>query len=91
MARAPGDALELNMSDAKNLIPAYALLSRIRLSSSPDVLATVERVVKEIIGTYAKPNPSPEQIRSGATNGDDPLRIFFDIRHAELESMQRKT
>src|SRR5712671_7998150 len=49
------DAMGHNMSDPKNLIPAYALLSRIRLSSSPDVLAAAEEVVKKIIGTYAKP------------------------------------
>jgi hypothetical protein len=78
------------MSDPKNLIPAYALLSRIRLSSSPDVLAAAEEVVKQIIGTYAKPNLTPEQIQSKATNGEDPLRNFSDICRAELEFMQRQ-
>ena len=87
-ARALVDALEHNVSDPKNLIPAYALLSRIRLSSSTDVLANAEAVVREIIGTYAKPNLTPEQIESRATNGDDPLRKFSDICRAELESMQ---
>ena len=82
------DALEHNVGDPKNLIPAYALLSRIRLSSSPDVLANAEAVVREIVGTYAKPNLTPEQIQSRATNGDDPLRKFSDICRAELESMQ---
>jgi hypothetical protein len=55
-ARLLVDALEHNVGDPKNLIPAYALLSRIRLSSSPYVLATAEEVVRDIIGTYAKPN-----------------------------------
>jgi hypothetical protein len=87
-ARALVDALEHNMNDPKNLIPSYALLSRIRLSSSPDVLASAEGVVREIIGTYAKPNLTPEQIRSRATNGEDPLRHFSDICRAELEAMQ---
>jgi hypothetical protein len=82
------DALEHSVSDPKNLIPAYALLSRIRLSSSPDVLAAAEEVVREIIGTYSKPNLTPEQIRVRATNGEDPLRSFSDICRAELESMQ---
>jgi hypothetical protein len=84
------DALEHNFHDANNLIPAYALLSRIRLSSSPDVLATAEVVVRDIIGTYAKPNLTPEQIESRAANGDDPLRNFSDICRAELVSMQRQ-
>jgi len=84
------DAMRHNMSDPKNLIPAYALLSRIRLSSSPDVLAAGEEVVKKIIGTYAKPNLTPEQIQSTAMNGEDPLRNFSDICRAELEFMQRQ-
>ena len=90
-ARLLVDALEHDVGDLKNLIPAYALLSRIRLSSSPDVLASAEGVVAEIIGTYSKPNLTLEQIRSRPTTGeDDPLRRFSDICRAELESMQRQ-
>ncbi len=36
------DALETNALDPKNMIPAYALLSRIRLCSPPRVLASAE-------------------------------------------------
>lgn len=78
-ARLLVDALEHNVGDPKNLIPVYALMSRIRLSSSPDMLATAEELVKEIIGTYSEPNLTPEQIQYRATNGDDPLRRFSDI------------
>ena len=89
-ARGLPDALEHTESDPKNLVPAYALLSRIRLSSCANVLNAAEAVVREIVITYAKPNMTPEQIHSMATNGgDDPLRKFSDICHAELESMQR--
>jgi hypothetical protein len=87
-ARLLVDALEHNFNDAKKLVPAYALLSRIRLSSSPDVLASAEAVVRGIIGSYTKPNLTPEEIQSRAVNGEDPLRNFSDICRAELESMQ---
>jgi hypothetical protein len=87
-ARALLDALGHNLGDPKNLIPTYALLSRIRLSSSREVLTSAEEVVREIIGTYRKPNLTPEQIQSTATNGEDPLRNFSDICRAELDSMQ---
>jgi hypothetical protein len=71
------------------LIPAYALLSRIRLSSPPAVLASAEEVITEIIATYSKPNLTPEQIRARATIGEhNSLRRFSDICRAELESMQ---
>ncbi len=89
-ARTLLDALGHSLGDPKNLIPAYALLSRIRLSSSREVLAAAEEVVKEIIGTYPKPNLTPEQIQSTATNGEDPLRNFSEICRAELDSMQRQ-
>src|SRR6202166_4800777 len=53
-ARLLVDALENNFNDATKLVPAYALVSRIRLSSSPDVLATAEEVIRDIIATYTK-------------------------------------
>jgi hypothetical protein len=88
-ARVLVDALEHNVGDPKDVIPAYALLSRIRLSSSPDVLAAAEDVIREAVATYARPNLTPEAIRSRATGGDDLLRKFSDICRAELDSMQR--
>ena len=45
-ARLLVDALEYNTSDPQKLIPAYALLIRIRLSSSSSVLAKAEEVIK---------------------------------------------
>jgi cell division septum initiation protein DivIVA len=55
-AHALADAIQHNLQDLNNLTPAYALLSRIRLSSSADVLASAERVVQHIINTYSEPN-----------------------------------
>jgi hypothetical protein len=84
------DASQHNVIDPNNLIPAYAALSRMRLSSSPQVMATAEEVVKRIVGSYSEPNLTPEQIQSRATSGDDPLREFSYICRSELESMQRR-
>lgn len=89
-ARLLVDASEHNTTDPRNLILSYALLSRIRLSSSQDVLVAPEEVVKGIIGTYAKPNLTAEQIQSAAMSSEDPLRNFSDICRAELESLQRQ-
>jgi hypothetical protein len=87
-ARILMDALEHNFSDPNKLIPAYALLSRIRLSSSQTVLMSAEKLVRDIIDTYTRPNLSPEQIRSNAMKGEDPLKDFSEICRIELESMQ---
>src|SRR4029077_16678339 len=58
-AHALADAIQHNLQDPNNLTPAYALLSRIRLSSSSDVLASAERVVEHIINTYSESRESP--------------------------------
>jgi hypothetical protein len=89
-ARLLVDALEHNASDPQKLIPAYALLSRIRLSSSSSVLAKAEEVIKTIMTTYPQPNLTAEQIQSRAVNGEDPLKQFSNTCRGELESMQKQ-
>jgi hypothetical protein len=86
-AYALADAIQHNLQDPNNLTPAYALLSRIRLSSSIDVLASAERVVQHIINTYSEPSLIPEEIQSRAAKREDPLREFSDICRADLEAM----
>jgi hypothetical protein len=89
-ARLLVDALAHNTSDPQKLIPAYALLSRIRLSSSSSVLAKAEEVIKTIMTTYPQPNLTAEQIEFRAANGEDPLRQFSNTCRGELESMQKQ-
>jgi hypothetical protein len=83
------DALQHNFGDPQKLIPVYALLSRIRLSSSSRVLGTAEDVIKTILHAYEQPL-TPEQIQIRAMNGEDPLRQFSDTCRAELDSLQRQ-
>lgn len=86
-ARALADALQHNLQDANKLVPTYASLGRIRVSSSNDVLAGAERVVDEIIAIYSAPNLTPQEIQSRAAKRDDPLRDFSSICRCELESL----
>jgi hypothetical protein len=86
--RALADSLQHNFQDLDKLIPTYAALSRIRVSSSSDVLASAERVVDQIVMTYSEPNLTSEEIQSrAAAKGDDPLRDFSTICRRELESL----
>jgi hypothetical protein len=89
-ARLLVDAMQNNVSDLQKLLPVYALLSRIRLSSSEPVLQTAEQVIKTIVNTYPQPNLTADQIESRAVNGQDPLRLFSDTCRTELESLQRQ-
>jgi hypothetical protein len=89
-ARLLVDAAEHSVGDPQNLIPAYALLSRIRLGSSPAVLKAAEDVVKHIIESYGRPNLTAEEIESVAVSDQDPLRNFSNVCRAELESIQKQ-
>ena len=89
-ARLLVDAMQQNASDLQRLLPVYALLSRIRLSSSERVLREAEQVIETIVSTYPQPNLTPEQIESQAVSGEDPLRRFSDTCRTELDSMQRQ-
>src|ERR1700687_249525 len=89
-ARLLVDAMQHNVSDLQKLLPVYALLSRIRLSSSEPVLQTAEKVIKTIVRIYPQPNLTAEQIQTQAVNGQDPLRQFSDTCRTELESLQRQ-
>ena len=81
------DALENSFKNPDKLIPAYALLSRVRLSASREVLANAEGLVREIVKVYSEPNLTPEEIRARAVNGSDPLKRFSELCRAELDSM----
>jgi hypothetical protein len=83
------DAMQHNTTDLQTLLPIYALISRIRLSSSQPVLHEAEQVINIIVSTYPQPNLTAEQIESRAMNGDDPLRKFSDICRIELDSLER--
>ncbi len=86
-ARAYGDAVQHTFQDPTRLIASYALLSRMRLSSSMNVVESAEHVIRVILDTYSQPNLSPEQIHTLASERTDPLREFSSICRRELESL----
>lgn len=88
-ARALAHAKQHKFQDPGNLIPSYALLSRIRLSSSTRVVESAERVIDIILNTYSEPNLTPEEFHAWAGEQNDPLRDFGEICRRELESLWR--
>ena len=88
-ARAMVDAIQHTLEDPGRLIPTYALLSRIRLSSSTTVVESAERVVTTIFNTYSQPNLTLNDIQSMAVRSHDPLYEFSNICRHELESLWR--
>jgi hypothetical protein len=60
-ARALADAMEHSFEGLNKLIPTYAVLNRIRVSSTTDVLASAERVIEQILAAYSGPNLTPDE------------------------------
>lgn len=89
-ARLLVDALQHNSNDLEKLLPLYAMLSRIRLSSSAPVLQKAEQLIQTIVATYPRPKMSAEEIESLAVNGTDPLSQFSDTCRSELDLLQRQ-
>lgn len=88
-ARLLVDAMGHNAGDPQKLVSVFALLSRMRLSSSIRVLETAEEVIRTIVSTYRQPNLTVEQIETRAVNGEGPLRKFSNICRAELDSLRQ--
>ena len=83
------DALAHSLEQPETLLPAYALLNRIRLCASPAVLAEAENVLKRVTEQYFAKNLLVEQIRHLALSRDgDPLEAFGQACRAELKAMR---
>ena len=83
------DALAHSLEKPETLLPAYALLNRIRLCASPDVLAEAENVLTRVTEQYFAKNLPVEQIRDLALSRDgDPLEAFGQACRAELKAMR---
>lgn len=81
------DALAHGLDKPETMLSAYALLNRIRLSSSA-VLAQAENVVRRIAEQYFSPNISLEEIGAVTRSLEaDPLKSFGEACRAELKSI----
>ena len=79
------DAYEHDKAEISNLVKLYALVSKMRVLSSPKIVENADRVVGLIIETYLAPNKSfrdlPEMVNNDAM---DPLRDFSNACREEL-------
>jgi hypothetical protein len=81
-----GDALEHNTTEIPKLVDIYATLNRMRVLSSPKVMAEADNALRVIMDTYAKENTTFSGIRQLICHGfPDPLRAFSQACHEELK------
>ena len=71
------------------LVSVYALVSRMRVLSSPAVIRRAEAVVRMIVETYLAPNRTAPELHELLSNHEiDPLRAFSEECRAELQALQ---
>jgi hypothetical protein len=88
-ARLLVDAVQHSLENPGTLVPLYALLSRIRLGSSTEVIDSGERVIATILKIYFEPNLTPDEIQSVANKHNDHLQEFSNVCRRELESLAK--
>ena len=83
------DAFTHNLEKLESLLPVFALVNRIRLCASREVLAEAERVLTRLTDQYFAKNLTVEELRQLAhTEQADPLRDFGEACRAELKSLR---
>ncbi len=78
------DAFEHNEAQVSNLIGLYSLISRMRVVSSPGIVANAEKVARVIIETYLAPNKTFRDVAEFIDGDMDPLREFSNACREEL-------
>ena len=68
----------------------YAAVERMRLTSSTEIIAAAEEVMRQVIDAYAAPDLTFEDLRRSLRGGEfrDPLRAFSEVCRAELQSVR---
>ena len=89
-ARLLVDAVQHSLEEPGTLVPIYALISRIRLRSSTEVIGSGERLIATILKVYFEPNLTPDHIQSAANTHTDHLQEFSNVCRRELESIGKR-
>lgn len=81
------DALVHDQAEVSALVSVYALIGRMRVLSSSDVIEKAEAVVRTIVNTYFAPNKTFRDLRNLIDSRSmDPLRAFSEECRRELHN-----
>jgi hypothetical protein len=77
-SKAYGQALVVNEPKIEELIALYAMISRMRVLSSPNIIACAEQVLLKTTDAYFEPNRTVPELRELIRTGTgvDPLKDF---------------
>jgi len=87
-SKAYTDAIMSNEPQLEELVALYAMISRMRVRSSPRTVACAEKIMRVTMDTYFAPNKTirevAELMETGA--GIDPLKDFSEAAREELRT-----
>jgi hypothetical protein len=80
------DALVHDQPEPSAMVSVYALISKMRVVSRPNVVETAEAVIQTIFGTYALPNKTVTELHQLMLNREflDPLLTFSEVCRGDL-------
>jgi hypothetical protein len=85
------DALQHGVKDVSGLVGVHALIGRMRVLSSPAVVACADKIAYKILDTYLEPNRSFAELRDMANRGS--IDLFSDFAEAcrlEFQSLREQ-
>ena len=88
-SRLLGDAWVNDKPEMSNLIGLYAMVSRMRVRSSPRVIEIAGKVALTVVETYFAPNRTLREVHDMLESEQmDPLRGFSEACRDELRSLR---
>jgi hypothetical protein len=88
-ARITADAFDHSLDRPETLANVYALLGRIRLIASVDVIMAAEDCCHYVVEMYSKPNLTVEQVCDWLRAAKHPVTNFAAVCRAELDQYAR--
>ena len=83
-------ALQHEEADISPLVTMYTKIGRMRVLSSPAVIASAEQVGQQILAAYLEPNKTFVELRDMVHTGSiDVLHDFTEACRQELEALHR--
>ena len=84
-----GDALVNSKVEVPTLVGAYALISRMRVMSSPEIVEKADAALRSIVEIYYSPNKTMAELRGEINGGKlDLLREFSTAARDELSALK---
>ena len=83
------DSLDRTLDNPSVLVQVYALINRIRLTSSNEVVKAAERTMRTIVDLYFQPKMSIAELRAKAPTMPDPMQAFSESCRHELSQLLR--